>query len=182
MFVLDAVKFREAIRTKYRSIEKLAKTLGIHRNTIHYYLSGHRVLPAALEKMLESLELKPSEVLTEKKKEDSQSFQKIAAVVDQLHQEFPTITFVLFGSRTQKRAHRYSDWDIGAFSKKGLPHPIYRKLLRRKDELVESLPVMIDLINLNRAPITFLQEISKNWLFLSGNQLDWLELQRSISQ
>ncbi|MBI2068238.1 MAG: nucleotidyltransferase domain-containing protein [Deltaproteobacteria bacterium] len=182
MFIVDAVKFREAVRTKYRSIEKLARSLGIHRNTIHYYLSGHPVLPPALEKMLESLGLKPSEILIERKKDDTESFKKVAAVVDQLHQEFPNITFVLFGSRTQKRAHRYSDWDIGAFSKNGLPHPIYRKLLRRKDELVESLPVMIDLISLNRAPPTFLQEISKNWLFLSGNQLDWLELQRSSSQ
>ncbi|MBI2981435.1 MAG: nucleotidyltransferase domain-containing protein [Deltaproteobacteria bacterium] len=154
----------------------------IHRNTIHYYLSGHRVLPPALEKMLESLGLKPSEVLIERKKDDSETFKKVAAVVDQLHQEFPSITFVLFGSRTQKRAHRYSDWDIGAFSKNGLPHPVYRKLRGRKEEIIESLPFMIDLVNLNRAPLSFLQERSKNWLFLTGSQLDWIELQRSAAQ
>lgn len=179
MFVLDTTKFREAVKERgYRSLGELARSLGMHRNTIHFYLSGHRVLPAQFEKMIQSVGLTPTDILVEKGEKFS-SLQEIAPVVDQLHREFPEVTFVLFGSRARGRSHRYSDWDIGLFSRTGLPHPLYRKLLRRRDELVESLPLMVDLVNLNRADVSFLKNISKNWVFLTGRQQDWVELQRS---
>ncbi len=182
MFVLDAVKFKEAVKRQgYRSLGELARLLGIHRNTIHFYLSGHRIFPAQFEKMIRTIGLKPTDVLIEKG-EELFSAQSLALIVDQLHREFPEITFVLFGSRAQGRAHRYSDWDVGVYSRQGISHPVYRALARRKDELVESLPVMLDLVNLNRADTAFLKEISKGWTFLTGSQQDWIELKRSVLQ
>jgi len=182
MFVLDTTRFREAVKEKgYRSLGELARSLGIHRNTIHFYLSGHRVFPSQFEKMIRSVGLVPVEALVEKG-EKFVPAEELAPVVDQLHQEFPSITFVLFGSRTKGRAHRYSDWDVGVFSHHGIAHPFYRKLLRRKDELVESLPLMLELVNLNRADPAFLRGISKNWIFLTGSQQDWVELQRGVPQ
>ena len=183
MLVLDGARFREAVKVSgYHSLGELARSLGIHRNTIHYYLSGHRVLPPQLEKMVRAVGLKPVDIFVEKERESATSRNEIAPVVDQLHREFPEITFVLFSSRVGAKAHRYSDWDIGVFSRTGLPHVTYRTLLKKKAELIETTPLMVDLVNLNRADLSFLKEISRNWIFLTGHQQDWLELHRRLSQ
>lgn len=182
MHILNSSVFRQSLREKgYHSIEALARALKIHRNTIHYYLSGHGVFPTHLEKILEVLELSPAEILVQKKENnDPSSLDFISSVIDQLHTEFPHVTFVLFGSRVRGKSHRYSDWDIGVFSKDGLPHPLYRKMLRRKGELTEDLPFLIDLINLNRADFSFLQKASQGWKFLTGRLSDWCDLQKKV--
>jgi predicted nucleotidyltransferase len=182
MFVIDTRQFRKAIRESgYRSITELARRLKIHRNTINYYLASNRVLPEKFEKMIEALDLHPSEILVEKQDPTKTPFSLIAPVVDELHQRFPEITFVLFGSRAGGRPHKYSDWDIGIYSRKGVPHPTYEEILRCADDLAEELPYMIQVVNFNKATTSFLKEASSQWKFLTGSQQDWLELQRKAT-
>ncbi|MFH1874940.1 MAG: nucleotidyltransferase domain-containing protein [Pseudomonadota bacterium] len=179
--ILDKTLFYEGMKKKgYSSISELAKALGLHRNTIHYYLSGNGVFPDCLDKILAELDLNPAEVLIQKqfKKVD---LEEIAPVIDQLAEEFPEITFILFGSRAKTNAAKYSDWDIGVFSKQGLDHELYRRMIRRKDELVENLPFFVDLVNFNRADDDFLLEVSKNWKFLVGKIGDWIFLQKKVA-
>ena len=182
MYIVDQSIIQEAIkRSGYRSIGNLAKSLGIHRNTLHHYLSGHGVFPEALEKIIRALDLKPADVLIDKDKIQSFSLAPIAPVIDQLTQEFPNITFILFGSRPKGKAHKYSDWDIGVFSKSGISHEHYRLIVRRKNELVEDLAFFVDIANLNQANKTFLKEIANHWSFLAGRLQDWIELQRKVA-
>jgi len=67
MFILDKFVFRRALAEKgYKSLDSLAKSLGMHRNTIQYYLSGQPVISKKLTVVLEELELSPSEVIIKK--------------------------------------------------------------------------------------------------------------------
>lgn len=178
MYKLNTEAFHKALRNKgFSSLEKLAQSLKLHRNTIHHYLSGSRVFPEGLEKIICALELTPHDAFIETGEEDSIP-KTISDLIDKLHTEFPNVTFILFGSRTQGRAHKYSDWDIGIYSINGIEHSIHRKILRRRDELAEDLPFNIDLVNLNRANSSFLHEASRGWQFLTGKLNDWNELKR----
>lgn len=182
MLVMDAQKFRERLRrSHFRSVEGLARSLGIHRNTIQYYLAGHRVLPEKLEGMIRALRLSPFEILLEKDEEDLQGREDVGGLVDRLHEEFPKATFVLFGSRARGMAKKYADWDVGVYSLEGIPHSTYRLMSRRKEDLSEDLPFLVDLVNLNRlveSDPSFLRNISREWVLLAGRQQDWLALSR----
>lgn len=178
MHKLNNDRFYDALKKRgYASVSAFAKSLGIHRNTIHYYLSGHGVFPTSLDAIFAALDLDLEDIIVSEE-EGLSPLEGVAPIVDRLHVEFPEVTFILFGSRAQGRAAKYSDWDLGVFSKGGISHEIYRKIRRRAGELAENLPFMIDVVNLARADNEFLREISKGWMFLTGRLDDWLALGR----
>lgn len=182
MYILDSKRFHRVLKESgFRSIGKLAKSLGVHRNTIHYYLSGRGVFPEGLEKIIQALNLKPHDILIDEKGEFFDTLENIAPIIDRLQQEFPAVTFILFGSRSRGSPHKYSDWDIGVFSGSGLPHKIYRQIVRRKNDLAEDLPFFVEIVNFNRADSYFLHEASKDWKFLAGRLNDWIALQRKAA-
>ena len=128
MYVVDPKKFHAVLKAKgYRSIGELASFLGMHRNTVHYYLSGKGVFPASFERMLDALDVGPEEILQKKENASFSSVEQIASIIDTLHTAFPQVSFVLFGSRARGRGRRSSDWDIGVYSQAGLPHELYRE-------------------------------------------------------
>jgi predicted nucleotidyltransferase len=108
--------------------------------------------------------------------------EPIAPLIDMLSSEFRDATFILFGSRAKGSAQKYSDWDVGVFSKKGISHEMYRKIVNRKEELVEDCPFFVDVVNLNQADKYFLRESAKYWMFLSGKLSDWVELQKRVKK
>ncbi len=182
MFTVDTLRFREALHQKgYGSISQLAQALGMHRNTIHHYLAGRGIFPENFEKVMMALGLGPAEILTFKRDTAQAPWAPIAFFVDQLHAKFPQATFVLFGSRASGKAKTYSDWDIGVFSHEGLAHTVYRKIVASAQDIAEDSAYLIQLMNLNHADSSFLQEISRHWVFLAGRQQDWLDLQRRIA-
>ncbi len=181
MYTLDPEKIRRSLKQKgFSSVTALAHSLGVHRNTINYFLAGRSILPSSVEKILETLDLSPAEAFLKKDKKN-QPLQNIAPLVDQLHHAFPEMTFILFGSHAKGTAQKYSDWDIGVYRKDGLDHSVYRSMVKQKNNLTEDWSCTVDLINLNRADPDFLQDISKHWIFLTGRQQDWLSLQRKAS-
>lgn len=182
MYIIDIPKFYNALKKKgYRSVRELAATVGVHRNTIQHYLSGNPVFPVSLEKVFSALNIEPGGILSKKGEPVSALLQQIEPIIAALQLHFPGVTFVLFGSRASMRAHKYSDWDIGVYSKDDIPHTLYRKIVRLCDDLVEGLPFMVDVINLNRADVAFLRDASKHWIFLGGCLKDWMDLQRKAA-
>lgn len=182
MYILDKSKFKGALKERgFRSIGDLADFLGIHRNSIHHYLSGNGVFPENFEKIINALGLKPEDILIEKEKPFTSDLGGVAPIIDELQIRFPEVTFVLFGSRAKKRAQKYSDWDIGIYSKKEIDHEKFRKISRMTEDLFEDLPYFVDIINLNEAGEYFLREISRNWKFLAGKLNGWVDLQRKVA-
>jgi len=88
---------------------------------------------------------------------------------------------VLFGSRAREKSKKYSDWDIGVYCEEGLNHELYRKMRRTKEEFEESLPHLIDLVNLNWADDDFLKRAQRGWQFLGGSLKSWLALKRKAA-
>lgn len=173
--------FYEALKKKgYRSYGELAKELGIHRNTIYHYLSGQEVLPEKFEQIISALDIPIEKALIKVSTEQNDQLQNMAPIVDELLLQQPNSCFVLFGSRARKTHHKYSDWDIGVYSKDKLTHVQYRELLKKKSELIECFPYFMDLVNLNQADQEFLSQISRDWKFLAGRSQDWLDLQKKV--
>ncbi len=162
------------------SIGALARELGIHRNTIHYYLSGHGVFPEKLEKLLARLALQPADILVQKSGPKHHPLSAIAPLADLLQQQFPQVALVLFGSRVRNTARPYSDWDVGVYAQSGISHDQYRQMQKTKEEWEESSPYMVDVTNLNRADRDFLESASRGWIFLGGNLGSWLALHQKV--
>ncbi|MBN2359758.1 MAG: nucleotidyltransferase domain-containing protein [Deltaproteobacteria bacterium] len=180
---MDPSAVRRAAKERgYRSLQELATAAGLHRNTVHYYLSGKPVLPAKLERLLDQLGLPIEQAIVRVDPDPARGLEQIAPLVDRLHERFPEAALVLFGSRARRTAGRYADWDIGVYRRDGLDHGQYRAMRVLVAEAAEALPVAVDLVNLNRAPAGFLRQISRSWLFLAGRQGDWLRLQAEVSR
>lgn len=168
-------------RQGFASIGALAKALGIHRNTIHHYLSGHGVFPDKLEKLFNRLSLNPADVLVKKEQKTTNPLSPIASLVDRLQILFPEVAFILFGSRARNTARTYSDWDIGVYGQNGISHEHYRTMRREKEDWEEQSPYMVDVTNLNRADGEFLKSVSRGWIFLGGNLGSWLALNQRVA-
>lgn len=182
MYTLDRERFVVALKNRgYRSIGDLARALRIHRNTIHYYLSGKGVFPAQLERILSALDLSPTDALTEKKAARPEPTAVLAPVIDRLAQRYPEVTFVLFGSRSRGVHHPYSDLDIGLFSPTDLPQPVFRTMARELKEFAEGTPLLVDVTNLSRADPSFLRSAAGG-KFLGGSLQGWTTLQGRVSQ
>ncbi len=178
MHMIDKKLFSEGLRKRgYRTIGELADSLNIHRNTVHYYLSGHNVFPEALERIISALDLDIRDIIV-KKDESPAQIEKIAPTIDKLQGKYPDVAFILFGSRAKGKSKKYSDWDIGVYRSGGLLHETYRNIIKKKNDLAENLPFFIDVVNFNNADAPFLREASKSWQFLTGSIKSFLELKR----
>ncbi len=178
VYIIDKRLFNEGLKNKgYRTIGELAQALGLHRNTIHYYLSGHSVFPEALERIIDTIGLNFQDVIV-KKEEPISPVEAITPVIDRLQADFPNVAFVLFGSRAKGVSKKYSDWDIGVYRSGGLPHEVYREIVKKKNDLAEDLPFFIDIVNFNNADLPFLREAARGWSFLTGGMQSFLELKK----
>lgn len=179
MIVLNERALKEGIEQRgFPSVKAFAGHLGLHRNTVHNYLSGKPVISDALNKIAEFLDLGPAELFLRKVEEHADQLEALAPLIDQLAQAAANTCLVLFGSRARKSARRSSDFDIGVFSSEGIPHESFRKLRILKSDLEEKSPVSIDLINLNSATSEFIREISGDWQFLAGRRTEWCNLKK----
>lgn len=178
MFVLERSTVLAAMRRRgFRTVSALADHLGVHRNSLGRYLAGEPVLPDSVSKLLQLLALDVGQAV--KIAEDPRfEGEEISTLIDELLVRQPRAAYVLFGSRARGRAQRYSDFDVGVFSKGGISTETYLRLLETKEDFEEQSPFFVDLVNLSRASQDFLRGISKDLIFLAGRQTDWLELKR----
>jgi len=183
MYILDPLTFKTALESKgIKSILELSKRLNIHRNTIQYYLGGASVLNEKLEIMLQALDLDPKTAFRKVEQKISKERLELVKFADELATgtKIP-LAIVLFGSRARGTAHKYSDFDIGVYSKEGFSHKDFLKLFKVKDEFEESSPYLVDLVNLNAVESDFLDRISGDWEFLAGSGESFVMLKNQVS-
>jgi predicted nucleotidyltransferase len=101
----------------------------------------------------------------------------VIKIVDRLVELHPTAAYVLLGSRARHSARKYSDIDIGVYSKDKLSTDQYLALLDIKEGVEDEIPWFVDLVNLNNADSDFLNNIAPDLRFLGGRQGDWKVLQ-----
>lgn len=178
-YIIDSKTFYDALeRSGYGSIQRLAETVSIHRNTIHHFLSGASVFPDSILKILSALCVEPMEII--RRKEGTYGPDIIAALTDALLKKENNMCIVLFGSRARGNQKKFSDYDLGVYSRQEISHDKYLDLISCKEEHVEDLPVNVDLVNLNRADKYFLTAIKADARFLCGRLSDWLALKEKM--
>ena len=113
------------------------------------------------------------------REDTSRSFQQpdlseIQGVVDSLCSTHPHLAVALIGSRAKGTPKKYSDWDLGVTAGgAGLDGLQYIRLKSEVADLAEHLPRSVDLVNLDRAPSWFLENLNYRPVFLGGDSAQW---------
>lgn len=173
--VLDQATLKTAMQQAgFGTYAELIREAGVHRNTLHHYLSGKReLLPQPLQKLAASLGI---EVLSLLKHADSNvGDEKTLIEILKPHSKgFPTAAFMLFGSRAKGTASCYSDWDIGiSGGESAFDVDSYLALKGDLQDATANWPYRVDLVNLDLAPAWFLTQIDYQPRFLTGNRLSY---------
>jgi len=168
-------------RRGYRSLQELARSAGVHRNTVQRYFSGHGVLPSSVERVLDLLALSPGDAIrAETPPADEIASAPLAPLLDTLSEMLPDACFTLFGSRaaTARTSIRTTTSaffapresltrsSVACSARKGFRG---RSAVLRRSRQSES----------GRRGLS--REISKQWVFLAGRHRSWIALQRKAA-
>lgn len=184
MHILDKRRIKLAAKAQgYSSIGDLAQAIGVHRNTLQRYFSSAGIFPHSIEILFEKLKINPSEALVQLSNQPSidETSNEISNFVDDLSKAYPQFTFILFGSRTNSKSRKNSDWDIGVYRKGGLSHSEFVEFLVDAKDRAEKLSHLVDIVNLNRASPDFLTSVIRTGRLLAGRMSDWSLLKKEAS-
>lgn len=183
-YELDKKKFKRAVLNRgYKNLSEFAVKNSIHRNTLHNLLQGKSVFLSSFEKIAKILESDPFELLVAKSPLSLSlpHIDELKPLVAKLIKKNQKMAVILLGSQAKLKAKPYSDWDIGLFS---LAKPIngiqYLRLKRALEEWSEDLVRNVDCINLNQAPIWFLENLKDSIFFLDGDKESFVYLKGLI--
>lgn len=177
---LDTNKLRRAMQARnIKSISALSAIAGIHRNSLTPYLNGQRsAFAPTILSIARALGVSPSELLVDSNISDPYGVLPLVAALlrrcdsgEQGDSREPNLSFFLFGSRAEGREKRFSDYDIGVTG--GLRPLGTKSFLEMKEifsELCDNLPVKVDLLNFDQAPVWFLAQFDSPCLFICGSK------------
>jgi len=166
-----------ARKSGFGGVKPLLEYLGLHRNAFDRFARGARVLPESVERVLAVLDLPIQEAIVAEDETD-ECAGAIMPLVEKIHKKHPTVSIFLFGSRARGRARRYSDFDLGVYSRDGVPLAEFLQILEEKETFEEAAPQRIDCVNLSNATTDFLQEIGPDLRLLAGFERDRLAIKR----
>ncbi len=179
MYALNLDYISKIAKSKgYGGIKPLLTHLGLHRNTFDRYMKGSPVLPSSVEKVIAALDIS-IEKATYKKVQNSEL--AIDNLINCIHKHYPNVSIFLFGSQARegsRKARKYSDFDLGLYSKQGIIFSDYLKILEIKDDYEENNPQRIDVVNLEKADKDFLINIIPDMRMLVGFEKDFIDLKR----
>ena len=176
---LDGTRLRREIRARgFSGVADFADSVGVHRNTVGSYLSGKTVLPSALARILQALDLEPDEVLSLFRRRKQVPGLPVADLVETLHVALPEAAFVLFGSRARGAAKRYSDYDIGVYRIDPLEFAVFSRLLDAVGTWNDESLLMAQLVDLTNADALFLSGVADDLVLLAGSHAAWCALLR----
>ncbi len=170
-YLLNADEFNLNLAKKgFSSVSTFANQMGIHRNTINNYLYGKSsVFTDAFLKICTGLDANPLNLISPTNTE-FQQIQKLITAIKPLLISYPNLALLLIGSRARGNYKRRSDWDLGITSGiHGTDTSTYLRIKSTVEDLAEDLPVIVDLVNLDRAPYWFLAEFDYKPKFICGN-------------
>ena len=177
MYRLSEKKFCRLLNQRgYGSIKHFARMTGINRNTVHAYLRGQTVFSRQFLNITDALGCDPFDAL--ENREPVRGHLDIPSEITRIARGLAGykngMCCFLFGSRTTGNFNPDSDWDLGVASARlSISTKEYLTLKIRIEELGESLPWRLDLVNFDNAPQDFLVSVRQEPRFLSGSMLAW---------
>lgn len=177
-YILNKAAFKKCLlEMNYASVADFSKKAAIHRNTVLNYLAGRGVFSSSFYEIATKLNVDPMELISPVS--DTRAavsyIDEIRPVIAKITKFNPRIATILLGSRARKRARIYSDWDIGITG--GIDSILTEEYFRIKDmveDAAENIPRMIDVVNLDCAPLWFLEGLDYDLIFLDGNKESYL--------
>lgn len=177
-YILNNTIFKKRLsELNYASVADFAKKTSIHRNTVFNYLTGKGAFSSSFEEIARKLNIDPMELIlsVSETKAAVSNIDEIKPIIAKIVRSNKGIAALLLGSRAKKRAKLYSDWDIGIT---GGIDPIrsedYLRIKNMVEEASENIPRMIDVVNLDCAPLWFLEGLDYEPIFLDGNKESYL--------
>lgn len=169
-YILDRDFFEKLLEEHgYKNHLDFCQKNGIHRNTLNYYLSGQDVFSKKIYEIAKALNVNAKDLIVPAEIE-IKDVEEIKGIVNELS-SVPGLAIMLLGSRAKGSAKKYSDWDLGITrGDKPLTAREYLRLRGIVGELAENLPRKVDVVNLDSAPLWFLESIDYDPLFLGGNK------------
>jgi len=167
---LNRARFEELLRAGgYKSHLDFCRRNFIHKNTLNYYLSGQDVFSKKIYEIAAALDVNPTDLI-EPIERDRPVVDEIDGIIKELSQR-SGVAVILLGSRARGKPEKYSDWDLGITGgEKPFGGREFLSLRGRVAELAENLPRKVDLVNLDAAPLWFLQSIDYEPIFLGGDE------------
>lgn len=183
-YELDQKKFKQCLLNRgYKNVYHFASRHAIHRNTLHNLLKGKSVFANSFEKIAKILSIDPLELLVPKSPFVSTipNLHELRPIVAKLVKKNKKMAVVLLGSRAKQTAKEYSDWDLGIFSYPepiaGIPYLRYKRLV---EDWSDNLVRQVDVVNLNQAPLWFLENLKDSAIFLDGHRESFIYLKGLI--
>lgn len=161
-------------RQGYKRLSHFAQDQKVNRMTLHHYLKGRGPLPENYYHICDSLGVDPLAFLTPQLESVVAEQEKIQPIIQALLRQQPDLAVGLIGSRARGRAKKYSDWDLGVTrGAKALTPQEGLRLKTLVEDAAENLPWFVDVVNLDQAPLWFLQKIDYQPVYLGGNRAPW---------
>lgn len=174
MYVLNVDTLRTAVRKRgFRGIKPFLKHLGLHRNTLDRFVKGASVLPSSIEQVLSALNISIEDALVQSSQNPADPVMSLA---EEIHRKYPKTSLFLFGSRARGGGRKHSDFDIGVYSREGLPLKDFLHILEDKELFEEESPWRVDCVNLTNASDDFVASIAPDMKLLAGYDRDRVEL------
>lgn len=169
MLYLDEEKLNAVLVARGMSISQLAQQCGISRQSVYDMFSKKPVFNSTFVKILNHLGIHHDQ-LTESR--DNALLRtmpmRIQKAVMSLIQfcDAHNAGLILFGSRARGKGGVSPDWDFGVYSIKPFDQRSF-SILKQK-LLDEVFPNRIDVVNLNVAPLWFLESIVTDHIQIHG--------------
>jgi len=177
---LDISALKDLMRRRgVFSYTELANIAGLHRNSLLPYLSGSRSgYTTTLLAISKALDVLPETLLQRHAAIDPfQVFPIIEKLLAEFKSQHAEMVFFLFGSRSSGKAERYSDYDVGCSAGiNKIPTRLFLEMKQSLSILADDLPVKVDLVNFDNAPIWFFEQLKLPLIYLCGerNSLSYL--------
>ena len=176
-FILNRENFLAALsRGGYGSVTELAGALGVHRNSLSNYLNGGQVFPEVLEKALLALRIDPASVIKLATPIEGDPARVVGELSDRIARKDPYCCIVLFGSRARGRHKRFSDFDLGVYTRTGIPFSEFSSMLSCVDDFNDATMNTVQLTNISDADEAFLKAIGPDLQFVAGSHVAWTAL------
>ncbi len=156
----------------FHAISELAKVTGFNRATLNSYLKGRGPLSEPYYELCSLLDKDPLQLLTPYRVDLKIEFtDEIIPIVQDIANKYPDVAVMLLGSRAKGKEKKYSDWDLGVTKgSKGLTTKEYFAVKSFVEDIVDDLPRSVDVVNLDNAPLWFLEGIDYDPIYLGGKQ------------
>lgn len=172
MLFLDKFKLETFLRSKGISINKLADSCGISRQSIYNMYESLPVFNTTFEKIRQYLNvdfraITSDSTLAHEIMKKAPDKIKISAYVLNQFSENNNADLLLFNSGSNDKFGKRFDWNFAVyFCKKDNE----KKLYSLRQEIIDKCaPYNIEIVNLNRAPLWFKLIIKNNYIRLYGH-------------